>query len=91
MALARVIRDEDTFRLKNARPRLGEGLFADLRKARQDKNNDAKPVYMRRLNKDGSESGMRDATTFYYTEKEAKAHHDELVKNNPHQRIAHHL
>jgi hypothetical protein len=70
---------------------MNEDLFADSRKARQAKSNAGKPVYTRRLNKDGSESGMRDGTTLHNTEEEAKKHHDQLVANNPKQKIAHHM
>jgi hypothetical protein len=76
---------------KNYMKILKEDLFADSRKARQAKSNLSKPVYMVRLNKDGAESGMKDAITYYSTEEEAKAHHDRLVKNNPRSKIAHHM
>ena len=76
---------------KHLKHQLGEDLFADSRKARQAKSNLEKPIYMIRLNKDGQESGMKEAVTHHNTEEEAKALHDQLVKNNPRSKIAHHM
>lgn len=70
---------------------LAEDLAADIRKARQAKSNATKTVWLHRLNKDGNESGMADARTYFNTEVEAKEHHDRLVKLNPKKHIAHRM
>lgn len=74
---------------KHLRTLVGEDLFADARKARLARVNAAKPVKLVRLNKDGKESRMHDATSLFNTEAEAKAHHDQMVKSNPSKYIGH--
>lgn len=70
---------------------LGEDLFSDLQKARKAKREAGKEVWLHRLNKDGSESGMRDAVTRFDDADQALAHHKYLVKINPGKSILHHL
>lgn len=60
----------------------------DLAAARAAKGKDVKLV---RLKKDGTESGMHDATKMFRSEEEARAHHANMVKLNPKSAIKHHL
>ena len=48
-------------------------------------------VWLHRLNKDGTESGMRDARRYYNTKQEAISHHNHMVDVNPGREIAHNL
>lgn len=48
-------------------------------------------VWLHRLNKDGSESSMRDARRYYNTKQEAISHHNHMVDVNPGREIAHNL
>lgn len=48
-------------------------------------------VWLHRLNKDGAESGMRDARRYYKTKQDAIAHHNHMVDANPGKEIAHNL
>lgn len=60
----------------------------DLMKWRAAKGKDIKLV---KLKKDGSESGMHDATKMFRSEEEARAHHEMIKKLNPGKGIAHNL
>lgn len=64
---------------------------SDLAKARTLKAQRAKNVKLVRLKNDGNESKMHDSTSWYDSEDEAKAAHDNLVKLNPNRVIRHHM
>jgi hypothetical protein len=70
---------------------LGEGLAGDAMRARLNKSQSEKPVWLHRLNKDGNESQLADARRYFKTEREAKDFHDAMVKNNPGKHIGHTL
>jgi hypothetical protein len=53
--------------------------------------NNTKNVWLHRLNKSGSESGMNDAKSYFDTEEQARHQHNYMVKANPGQLIQHHL
>jgi hypothetical protein len=59
----------------------------ELTEARQKETN----VWLHRLNKDGNQSGMRDAVTYFSKPKDALRQHKAMVGYNPGQEIAHHL
>lgn len=63
----------------------------DIAKMRSKASEQSKTVKLTRLKKDGSESGMHDASTTFSSEEEAKKHHENLVKLNPGRNIAHNL
>ena len=48
-------------------------------------------VWLHRLNKDGTESGMRDARRYYTSKQQAINHHNHMVDANPGKTIAHNL
>lgn len=48
-------------------------------------------VWLHRLNKDGAESGMRDARRYYPSKDAAISHHNHMVDANPGKEIAHNL
>lgn len=50
-----------------------------------------KPVWLHDLNKDGSESGMNTARTYFDDEERAIEHHKSVVKLNPHKVVQHML
>lgn len=64
---------------------------SDITKARREASNAAKSVKLVRANKDGSESGMHDATSHFSSEEEAHKHHHNLRSLNPTRNIRHHL
>jgi hypothetical protein len=70
---------------------VNEDLGSDAMKARKKKAQDAKPVWLHRLKKDGSENKMHDARSYFDDERAAKAHHDNMVKLNPGSKIEHHM
>lgn len=63
----------------------------DIAKARREAGNDAASVKLVTLKKDGSESGMHDATSHHKDEAEARATHDRIVGLNPNRKIKHNL
>jgi hypothetical protein len=63
----------------------------DITRMRADKAAAQHTSKLVKLNKDGTESKMHDATTTYPTEKEAKEYHDRIVKLNPTRNIRHNL
>ena len=63
----------------------------DLMKNRAAASASSKEVRLVRLKKDGSESGLHDATKTFKTEDEARAHHANITKLNPGKGIAHNL
>ena len=63
----------------------------DLAAARQAKSDDAKEITLIRLKKSGDESKMHDAVKKFKSEKEAREHHDLMVKNNPGHTIKHNM
>ena len=63
----------------------------DLAKIRAKSSEEGKSVKLVRLKKDGSESGMHDASKSFNSEEDAKKHHENLVKLNPGKGIAHNL
>lgn len=76
---------------KHLRDQLGEDLNSDLRKARIAKKLAKSAVWLHRLNKDGTESGMHDAKHHYDSEDQALAGHKYMVSINPGKLIQHHL
>ena len=50
-----------------------------------------KEVRLVKLKKDGSESGMHDATKMFRSEEEARVHHENIKKLNPGKNISHNL
>lgn len=48
-------------------------------------------IWLHRLNKDGTESGMSDAKRYYTSKRDAINHHNHMVDANPGKEIAHHL
>lgn len=48
-------------------------------------------VWLHRLNKDGSESGMRDAKRYFTSKQAAIEQHNHMVDVNPGKEIAHNL
>ncbi len=48
-------------------------------------------TWLHRLNKDGNESGMRDARRYYSSKQDAISHHNHMVDANPGKEIAHNL
>jgi hypothetical protein len=63
----------------------------DLRKFRTAASNEKKSVKLVSLKKDGAESKMHDATSYYDSEKQARDKHDYMVKINPGRKIQHNL
>lgn len=64
---------------------------SDLKKFRAEAANALKSVHLTRVNKDGSESKMHDATTRFNSVEEAKQHHSNLKGLNPNSNIRHNL
>ena len=63
----------------------------DIAKARHARAEDAMEIKLVRVKKSGDESKMHDAVKKFKTEKEAREHHDLMVKNNPGHSIKHNL
>ena len=70
---------------------VNEDIAADLRRARRLRAQAEAPVWLIRLNKDGSESKMHDAKTHFADEDQALASHHMMVKTNPGKLIQHNL
>ena len=68
-----------------------KNAHTDIMKSRQDASNKDKSVKLVKLNKDGSESGMHDATKGFSSEEEAIEHHQQIRKLNPTRNIRHNL
>lgn len=64
---------------------------SDLMKLRSQKAALSHTAKLVSLKKDGTESGMHDATSTYPTEQDARRRHAELVKLNPTRNIRHNL
>jgi hypothetical protein len=63
----------------------------DIAKFRRDAGNAAAGAKLVRAKKDGSESGMHDATTHHKTEADARAKHEYIKSINPGRDVKHHL
>jgi hypothetical protein len=63
----------------------------DIIKMRADRAAAQHTAKLVKLNKDGAESKMHDATTTYPTEEKAREYHDRIVKLNPTRNIRHNL
>lgn len=70
---------------------LTEDLFSDLRRARRKQRQQKADVYLVRLNKDGSESRMNDAKTYFDEVDDAEKHHQRLVDLNKGKDIKHRI
>jgi len=68
-----------------------EDLHSDLMKARKKRSDDAKTVWLHRLNKDGTESGMAFAKKHFSSPEEAVAAHNHMVDANPGRTIEHNM
>ena len=68
-----------------------KNAHSDIMKIRGKAAEQNKSVTLTRLKKDGSESGMHDASKSFSSEEEAKRHHKNLVDLNPSKNIAHNL
>lgn len=64
---------------------------SDLAKSRAASSSAGNDVKLVRLKKDGSESGMHDATKTFKSEEEARSHHANISKLNPGKGITHNL
>lgn len=63
----------------------------DIQKFRNAASNAKKSVKLVKLKKDGTESKMNDATSYYNSEKEARDKHNYWVEINPGRKIQHNL
>jgi hypothetical protein len=83
--------------LKNHNIQVSEAIkgwkhaHSDIMKHRADQHNEAMPVRLVRLNKDGKESGMHDATKHLSSISAAHEWHQNIVKLNPGKHVAHHV
>jgi hypothetical protein len=68
-----------------------EDLHADLMKARKKRSDDAKTVWLHRLNKDGTESRITLAKQYFNSPEEAVAAHNHMVDANPGRTIEHNM
>lgn len=68
-----------------------EDLHSDLMKARKKRSDDAKTVWLHRLNKDGTESGITLAKQYFNSPEEAVAAHNHMVDANPGRTIEHNM
>ena len=64
---------------------------SDIQKFRTAASNARKPAKLVSLKKDGTESKMHDATSYYDSEKQARDKHDYMVEINPGRKIQHNL
>lgn len=64
---------------------------SDIQKFRNAASNAKKSVKLVKLKKDGTESKMNDATSYYNSEKEARDKHNYWVEINPGRKIQHNL
>ena len=63
----------------------------DITKSRLQASNQAKSVRLHRVNSNGEESKMHDASSYFNDETEAREHHNRMVKLNPNKKIKHNL
>ena len=63
----------------------------DINKWRAEKAISARPAKLVRLKKDGTESGMHDATSTFDSEEAARQQHERMVSYNPGKQIRHNL
>lgn len=63
----------------------------DIARIRTDASNNAKPVKLVRLKKDGTESKMHDAVYYFNNENQATEYHNYLKQVNPKRKIQHNL
>jgi hypothetical protein len=68
-----------------------KNAVSDIQKFRTAASNALKPAKLVSLKKDGTESKMHDATSYYYSEKQARDKHDYMVEINPGRKIQHNL
>ena len=64
---------------------------SDIRKVRSAASDAKKSAVLVSLKKDGNESGMHDAKSYYASEEEARNKHDSITKLNPTRKIRHNL
>lgn len=70
---------------------MAEDISSDALKARRKRAKDEAQVWLHRLNKDGSESGMNDAKTYFSDERAAVDAHNHRVEANPRRVVQHNL
>lgn len=64
---------------------------SDIAKMRKTKSDSAKQARLVTLKKDGAESKMHDAVSYFHSEQEARDRHASIVKLNPGRNIRHNL